>query len=197
MRRIGRYILCIVTIVSTLLCLVSAFLWVRQRPYHSDCLQVQIRAERNPPSVAPAVAEMLREKFGYKEVFRIERYLVGADSGDFFVAHDFRPAPESRLGLRYLDESPSLEARLTSGSVRSIAGAKFTAYAFGAHRYRGVSVPLWWVTILTALLPALYIMRFALRRRRLAGGSCLKCGYDLRATPDRCPECGTVLEKSE
>src|SRR5262245_22982202 len=40
--------------------------------------------------------------------------------------------------------------------------------------------------------------REAGRRRgisRLVAGRCPRCGYDLRATPHRCPECGAVNER--
>jgi hypothetical protein len=41
-----------------------------------------------------------------------------------------------------------------------------------------------------AILPAFWIRRYLERRKLVAQGHCPFCGYDLRAIPERCPECG-------
>jgi hypothetical protein len=54
--------------------------------------------------------------------------------------------------------------------------------------------------ILPVLLPSawawLFIRQQLVLRRRKVAGQCLMCGYDLCATPDRCPECGSVATSS-
>jgi hypothetical protein len=56
--------------------------------------------------------------------------------------------------------------------------------------------PFWSLALLTALLPAIWTsLRFRSQTREKSG-RCAKCGYDLRATPDRCPECGEIAQKA-
>jgi len=53
-----------------------------------------------------------------------------------------------------------------------------------------LTVPDWFGVLATAALPSLWLLR-RLWSRRCRPGFCRKCGYDLRATPRICPECGT------
>ena len=58
-----------------------------------------------------------------------------------------------------------------------------------------VGVPCWAVVVSTGVLPALWVRQWTRGRRRrwrTARGLCPGCGYDLRATPGKCPECGHV-----
>lgn len=56
-------------------------------------------------------------------------------------------------------------------------------------------VPYWFMLVGAAVLLALCLKQVHRRRIvrwRAAHGLCLHCGYDLRASSGRCPECGSV-----
>ena len=59
-----------------------------------------------------------------------------------------------------------------------------------------VSLPHWSIVLAGGGLPLFQMLAGQRRLRRIASGRYRGCGYDLRATPDHCPECRTVPEQS-
>ena len=87
------------------------------------------------------------------------------------------PAPKSvwnRLGFWYWPNS----ARIMQASNE-------------AFLHQSWIVPKWFILLAPACPAAAWAAAWLWRRRRRRAGLCKTCGYDLRATPGRCPECGT------
>lgn len=62
----------------------------------------------------------------------------------------------------------------------------------------GTTIPMWALILAGLALPCARWFISAMRRRSAefaaANHLCHRCGYDLRATPTRCPECGTTAK---
>lgn len=56
-----------------------------------------------------------------------------------------------------------------------------------------IALDYWSLCVLLAILPAGWLVgRYRSSRRKTH--CCRSCGYDLRATPERCPECGALAD---
>ena len=87
-----------------------------------------------------------------------------------------------------------------------LPGFHFVGISFGGTRGTDGSMvwnlvlPLWLIVTCLLVLPFARLEFWRRDRRRYWRESqrlCHVCGYDLRATPDRCPECGTQVRSKE
>jgi hypothetical protein len=154
---------------SVLLCAASLGLWAR--------------SYSNAQYVGWASANQFDGVLSMGGLVRLEH----ATYGDGPMGWSYIHYPTPAGGLR--DE---IHARDRGGGAIRAAGFAWATIDYngdGKRIRRALYLPHWAFSVLFLALP---LLRLAKRSPRRPAGTCAVCGYDMRATPNRCPECGAA-----
>ena len=186
MRRLRRWLFACATALSLLVCLFAAMFWVANRYVRSfpPLKLVEVDSFRRYPSPRLTADRLglVLQVFSARPV--VQGPLVNSPGHLAWEKSVRREDTGQRfLGFRYF--------RFASIEPFSVPpGSQFNGYV------TVVFVPYWFVVVCAAILPILWVRSSRARDRRIrrrAAGLCVNCGYDLRASGDKCPECGTPV----
>ena len=173
-----RRLLDLLTALSLLLCVAVCVLWVRS--YQRRDIFGWVWAGGGPGAAEP----FLR---GGRTVFVAQAVMLQSSSG-VLRGNYYNPARATTLGPFQAGDRPIL---LEAISGRRMFSAGF--YASRGTEVHEILIPHWCGALVSAALPAVWLAWRWREYRRRPAGLCSSCGYDLRATPGRCPECGTHI----
>jgi hypothetical protein len=194
--RLGRWAFNILAAGSLLLCLAIAVLWLRSSNHIDRIGYHHVRGEW---------ADTEWPKWG---VSQFEVGPPGLSSRMWYLQSDegacllFVMIRDYEAGDRVHSPTPPGWITWQGLDVGTLpygwGGISYEFFSEAQDHSRGVTiiVPHWAIIVVTAVTPLLWLTRRLIRRRR-EPGLCPICSYDLRATPGRCPECGTLSKKRE
>jgi len=181
MRYIARLVRQLFLFAATASLFFCILLWVRSFHFREGIYRHRMT---NSPSI---------ERSLYVYWFRGDLHFA-VDTYDFRAWNKEEEHWQLRRSPRWLKSD---EENLIKAYGRGRAGFYYLRWARKSpedYDFAMVIVPIWALAAITGFLPALMLYRRLKKRRRISAGKCPVCGYDLRATPQRCPECGTLTE---
>ena len=114
--------------------------------------------------------------------------------GGLYLAHTPAPAAVGFSGAPLIGSDGVRWEQLTSGGLPGLISSPLYTIGGPSRTSANVWVPHWALAAVTAAAPTWRIASLLRSRAhaRAKRGLCPSCGYDLRATPGRCAECGTA-----
>jgi len=190
-----RWAIHLLTFLSLLLCLVMGAVWIRSYFAFSELFQARHCWMVDQKTLRYSTYQLYLSKgaFQYGDAWY--------DIKDKFLIKAMWPPGNPSWQFSHSSVGGVLYVIPPNGSIAGIA-ISFTLPVPGRGQVAQVDarLPYWVLFGAFSFLPIVWIVGFIRRRGRdrlKAGGYCLGCGYDLRATPEKCPECGNIPAKKK
>ena len=183
MRRLARHLFTLCSAVSLLLCVAVCVLWVQSYDA-SDWVQwTRFLYQESRDGLEPGVIPQdhyrtftLSAGRG-RVAIEVSEMTQDASGGDWSGFEHSVDASAPGVGVdppdRFWLERLGIAIRNFDPGVR-------------------ILLPYWLIASLLTVLPIAWARMRWRAHRRMRSGLCAGCGYDLRASPERCPECGTL-----
>jgi len=164
--------------VSLMLCVLTVGLWVRSY-WVWDQLVCTLRLQQQPKLIKRTELNSNRGSL------RLSRQSIGLWSRQ----PNLPPVGRSQWQLASTASYGDSNAGITGFMCRI---DRTEAFESGLPRNFAIVLPLWIPALAFGAFPVALASRRLHSRIKKRARACAGCGYDLRATPERCPECGAA-----